>query len=128
MGQTESTEISTPNKTRVVRVLSAHHATFQGRQSKDFPKGWLSKCIHITCVYIVILSCTFTKICNTTLSLYYMQLLVRDIPRSNQSCASHDTYWYSPECKFMFRSSEYWICTHTCNFMFLTKYIITLSF
>jgi len=43
MGQTESAEISTPNKTRVVRVLSAHHATFQGRQSKDFPNGWLSK-------------------------------------------------------------------------------------
>ena len=52
MGQTESIEISTPNKTRVVRVLSAHHATFQGRQSNDFPKGWLSKFkVYLLCFY-----------------------------------------------------------------------------
>ena len=50
MGQAESIEISTPNKTRVVRVLSAHHATFQGRQSNDFPKGWLSK-FNMLCFY-----------------------------------------------------------------------------
>ena len=53
MGQAESTEISTPNKTRVVRVLSAHHATFQGRQSKDFPKGWMSKFTQ-TCFFVIL--------------------------------------------------------------------------
>jgi len=56
MGQTESIEISTPNKTRVVRVLSAHHATFQGRQSKDFPKGWLSKFCLCTTGYTILLT------------------------------------------------------------------------
>ena len=62
MGQAESTEISTPNKTRVVRVLSAHHATFQGRQSKDLQKGWLSKFIMLC--YDMIQNSTLTNNCN----------------------------------------------------------------